>query len=342
MDLEQLKAYLMAQKEQAPVSDDELASQRLQAGLIDAAREGSDIMSGNEYKGPSGALQERVKASIAARKEADKRNFLLQQLANKKSAEQVVNPSQQANIDAINFSKEKWKEGEADRKLSSDLLKKRVEGYVSDEEKEKAKKLAKDADRDLRKAQLEFNKSKAEQAAKLKAEKPATLKDSQAKALAFGKRIEQSENVFDALEKSGYDRSDVTAGLGTLLPTSMRSSESQQQDQAERNFINAVLRRESGAAISDAEFENAEKQYFPRTGDSPETVAQKRANRQQVLEVLKLEAGDAWDKVPLVSPKGTTNQVTVVHKPTGKTKMLTQEEVEKLRSRKDFNDFEVK
>jgi hypothetical protein len=33
----------------------------------------------------------------------------------------------------------------------------------------------------------------------------------------------------------------------------------QQQEQAERNFINAVLRKESGAAIAPSEFMSAQK-----------------------------------------------------------------------------------
>lgn len=36
----------------------------------------------------------------------------------------------------------------------------------------------------------------------------------------------------------------------------------QQYEQAKTNFVNAVLRRESGAKISDEEFDSAEKQYF--------------------------------------------------------------------------------
>jgi hypothetical protein len=38
----------------------------------------------------------------------------------------------------------------------------------------------------------------------------------------------------------------------------------QSQKQAEQNFINAILRKESGAAISPSEYKNAEKQYFPQ------------------------------------------------------------------------------
>ncbi len=44
-------------------------------------------------------------------------------------------------------------------------------------------------------------------------------------------------------------------------------------EQAERNFVNAVLRRESGAAISPEEFVSAEKQYFAQRGDGDAVLA---------------------------------------------------------------------
>jgi hypothetical protein len=54
------------------------------------------------------------------------------------------------------------------------------------------------------------------------------------------------------------------------------NSDYQKFDQAKRDFVNAVLRRESGAAISQSEFDNANKQYFPQPGDTPERIAEKR------------------------------------------------------------------
>jgi hypothetical protein len=73
----------------------------------------------------------------------------------------------------------------------------------------------------------------------------------------------------------------------------MASSDIQQIRQAERNFVNAVLRRESGAAISQSEFDNAEKQYFPQPGDSAETLVLKNQNRQAVISNLKQASGTA-------------------------------------------------
>jgi hypothetical protein len=69
------------------------------------------------------------------------------------------------------------------------------------------------------------------------------------------------------------------------------SSEQQQVDQARRNFITAVLRKESGAAISPAEFSNEEKKYFPQAGDTADVIAQKQAARNLAIQAMTVQAG---------------------------------------------------
>ena len=69
-------------------------------------------------------------------------------------------------------------------------------------------------------------------------------------------------------------------------------------DQAKRNFVNAVLRKESGAAISASEFENAEQQYFPVPGDTPERIEFKRQNRERAVQNLAVSAGRALERNP--------------------------------------------
>jgi hypothetical protein len=126
------------------------------------------------------------------------------------------------------------------------------------------------------------------------------LPASQYLAGTFARRLEQAEGVFDELEKSGFDRASISSETASLLPDRLRNDALKAQTQAERNFIESVLRRASGASITPSEFEFAEKQYFPRAGDSPSVIAQKRANRQQVMQGLKAEAGKALDQIPLV------------------------------------------
>jgi hypothetical protein len=64
-------------------------------------------------------------------------------------------------------------------------------------------------------------------------------------------------------------------------------------EQAQRDFVNAILRKESGAAISPTEFASASKQYFPQPGDSPAVIAQKANNRTITMKGLANASGNA-------------------------------------------------
>lgn len=68
----------------------------------------------------------------------------------------------------------------------------------------------------------------------------------------------------------------------------------QKFDQARRDFINATLRRESGAVINPDEFKNAERQYFPQPGDTTGVLAQKRANRAEAIKGIAVGAGKGY------------------------------------------------
>lgn len=72
------------------------------------------------------------------------------------------------------------------------------------------------------------------------------------------------------------------------------SPERQQTVQAQRNFVNAILRVESGAAISQSEFDNAQRQYFPQSGDSKDVIEQKRQNRVSAMQGMAREAGPMY------------------------------------------------
>ena len=102
----------------------------------------------------------------------------------------------------------------------------------------------------------------------------------------------------DKLIQQAEDRFKESSTVGEYLtprwewtPNFLKSSDQQQFEQAQRNFINSVLRRESGAVISDQEFANARQQYFPQPWDSPETIDQKRRNREVVTTGMFRDAG---------------------------------------------------
>lgn len=114
----------------------------------------------------------------------------------------------------------------------------------------------------------------------------------------YATRVEQASSILDSLEKTiqGYNQVQFWAEVNS--PTQyLRSSTIQQYDQASRNLINAILRPESGAVVSQQEFDNARKQYVPLPGDSDETLKIKRANVKAKFEGYKKAAGPAYSSV---------------------------------------------
>lgn len=129
------------------------------------------------------------------------------------------------------------------------------------------------------------------------------LTEGQSKALLFGTRMQASEKVLDDLEKAGKLFSTPGAGAGYGIGAAVNlvnSKEGQQLDQAKRDFLNAVLRRESGAVIADNEFASGNQQYFPQAGDSKEVIAQKKANRQLATRGILAEVPDSENRVAQV------------------------------------------
>jgi hypothetical protein len=151
--------------------------------------------------------------------------------------------------------------------------------------------------------------------------KNGTMNDSQSKANLFGTRAAEADRILEDMSQQGVDRPSTVKGIAEAVPyvgdalgtmvnaasglnkvpgvgqlTSLvtPSPKQQQVEQAQRDFVNAVLRRESGAAIAPSEFDNAKKQYFPAIGDSPEVIAQKAANRRLAVQGIQAEVPAAF------------------------------------------------
>lgn len=160
------------------------------------------------------------------------------------------------------------------------------------------------------------------------------LNDTQAKALQFGTRMQIANEELDSLASQGVEqpglikRAAEKVGLG--VPANYTQSAPQQRvEQAQRDFINAVLRRESGAAIAESEFNNARQQYFPQPGDTPEVIAQKKQNREVAMRGILAEVPDAETRVAQVrgsskpagsgAPMSVTNAADYAKVPSGAT-----------------------
>jgi len=111
--------------------------------------------------------------------------------------------------------------------------------------------------------------------------------------VGFLNRTAQANDIINNIGKdyspSATSFSKWTEGIplvGKAVNTAITPNE-RQIIQAQRQFINSTLRRESGAAIGKDEFENAQQQYFPMPNDDDETLAQKAKARETVIQGLQ-------------------------------------------------------
>lgn len=127
----------------------------------------------------------------------------------------------------------------------------------------------------------------------------------QSLAAGFASRLVQAEPTLTATAPSIRGMSlpsfEVQTNSWFARPT-FQSPEVQKYMQAARNFINAQLRRESGAAIQPAEFANAKAQYLPIPGDTDDALALKKANRDLVSANMRQEAGRAYQPPASATP----------------------------------------
>ena len=141
------------------------------------------------------------------------------------------------------------------------------------------------------------------------------LTEAQGNSVAFGARAIESNRIATDLEKQGFRNTGairtaiggiagMTPFVGEQLEQGVRSTfnvlpsiaggtspEQQQVEQARRNFVSAVLRKESGAAIGVDEYKNEERKYFPQAGDTDAVIKQKQEARKLAIEALKAQAG---------------------------------------------------
>jgi hypothetical protein len=140
-------------------------------------------------------------------------------------------------------------------------------------------------------------------------EKPMT--ETQSNATAYGMRMKEANAILEDLSKKGVLKGAVIEAtpliggtLGQILPSVLggTSAAQQQVNQAKSNFITAVLRKESGAVISDSEFDREDKKYFPQINDSPAVIKQKENARKLAIKAIEVQAGPGAKNIQQLQP----------------------------------------
>ena len=118
------------------------------------------------------------------------------------------------------------------------------------------------------------------------------LTEGQAKDLTYAQRADQSSPKIEELTTSIISMNPVSfkgqmALAGNPLTSGNASTQIRQYNQAAKNFLTAVLRRESGAQIAPSEFKDAYQVYIPVPGDTPAELAAKKQARDTVISSFK-------------------------------------------------------
>jgi hypothetical protein len=132
----------------------------------------------------------------------------------------------------------------------------------------------------------------------------------QTSAAGYAMRMQSSGDIIDKITAENSPAAGWGGAIQTAIPSNVltnwaKTSAYQQLEQAQRDFVNAVLRRESGAVINPSEFINAQKQYFPMPGDSAKVLEQKKANRDMTLKGVVSSAGSALSEDFMVGASET-------------------------------------
>lgn len=113
------------------------------------------------------------------------------------------------------------------------------------------------------------------------------LTEGQSKDTVYATRAEGALPIIDSLGNNLTDLRTSVTGQTPVVGNFTKSPEYQQAEQAGTEFLQAILRKDTGAAITPDETAEYGKVYLPRPGDSPPLLEQKRISRQRALEAIK-------------------------------------------------------
>ena len=137
-----------------------------------------------------------------------------------------------------------------------------------------------------------------------------SLSEAEGNALAYSERMRFDNRIMDQAEINGVNpRKDLIDGFianytqdkSFSISNALLDEGFQSFKVAADNFIRAVLRKESGAAIAESEYIGAFRDYIPLLGDSQKVVEQKRALRKGITNTMRKISGVPWDDSEFVN-----------------------------------------
>jgi hypothetical protein len=137
------------------------------------------------------------------------------------------------------------------------------------------------------------------------------LTEQQTKDALFAGRMYGAEDEFDKLMQQqedgtlkGYDPTKVPQGFlddpawsNAYIPAAINSNEWKRYNQAKRDHMAAILRKDTGAAITPGEEVYYNYAYYPQPGDDAATLKRKKTARESMAEAMGVGAGKGFEKM---------------------------------------------
>lgn len=152
-----------------------------------------------------------------------------------------------------------------------------------------------------------------------------TYKQFQLQAASFADRMAKAEGLLQPYETSGATMVNNTAStlgkvplMGSYLENKALTPDQQLYRNAASEWIRSKLRKESGAAIGDAEMDKEYRTYFPVPGDSQKVIKQKAELRKNNTASMIKQASGAYESQYLGEEPGQTSSAPAVDSGAGK------------------------
>lgn len=149
---------------------------------------------------------------------------------------------------------------------------------------------------ELRRLQIENNKAAADAKAREAATKQQATTEGEKSAAGYLTRMQESEKIMNEVGKKG-DMNILQKAIGGIpligagAQPYVMGAATEKTLQAQRDWVRAKLRKESGATIGDKEMAEEIRTYFPQPGEGKEVIDQKAAARQTAMRQMEIMSG---------------------------------------------------
>jgi hypothetical protein len=109
----------------------------------------------------------------------------------------------------------------------------------------------------------------------------------------FYSRAKDAADTLNEMQAKMLGKGMFSQAWQKFAPNFAQSEDNQMYQQAQRQFTEARLRKDSGAVVPQSEYENDRVTYFPQPGDGKRVIERKAAARKALLDSLLRESGRA-------------------------------------------------